>query len=73
MTDEEKALKIFEERMDGFEREIILCRNLAKKWQFVNLTKAKICPCEFETRESALLDLMKYFPKCKRMVIQEYE
>ena len=72
MTKKEKALKIIEHRLDDTITEVVLCRNLANKWQFVNLTKAKICPCEFETRELALLDLMKYFPKCKSMTIKEF-
>lgn len=71
MTGEEKAIKIIETRKDNTTRDIRLCRNVQGKWQFVNLDKFKICPCEFESRELALLDLMKYFSKCSKMEIIE--
>ena len=33
--------------------------NEAGKYQYVNLTKEKICPCEFDSYEAAFADLLK--------------
>ncbi|WP_075810313.1 hypothetical protein [Clostridium perfringens] len=38
-------------------------------YSFINLTKKHICPCKFNTKEEALLDLYEYKAKG---VIKEY-
>lgn len=46
-------------RDDG-EFEIMICRNKSDNtFSFVNLTKAHICTCRFDTVEDALKDLDK--------------
>lgn len=41
--------------------EVLLVRKkLEDKYQFINLTKGHICPCEFNTVQEAIEDLVKY-------------
>jgi hypothetical protein len=41
------------------------------KWQYVNLTKGYICPCQFDTREEALVDFIKYSNKFCKVEFEE--
>ena len=65
----EKPLKITEYKKENpnEKRTILLMPTKdGTKWQYVNLTKGYICPCQFDTREEALIDFIKYSNKfCK--------
>lgn len=65
----EKPLKITEYKKENpnEKRTILLMPTKdGTKWQYVNLTKGYICPCQFDTREEALIDFIKYSDKfCK--------
>ena len=57
---------IFREfRNDGKSYDIAIFANEAGKYQYVNLTKEKICPCEFDSYEAAFADLLKYINQGK--------
>ena len=52
---------LIREIIAGYEVRIIsICRNINDKWQFINLTKNKICPCEFNSEQEAFNDLYNY-------------
>ena len=65
----DKPLKITEYKKENpNERRTILLMPTkdGTKWQYVNLTKGYICQCQFDTREDALKDFIKYSDKfCK--------
>ncbi len=56
---------ITEQRTDGKTYNIAIFHNENGKFQYVNLTKEKICPCEFDTYEKAFSDLLKYINEGK--------
>lgn len=56
---------IHEIKTDGVEYDIGIYHNESGKFQYVNLTKEKICPCEFDTYEQAFSDLLKYINEGK--------
>ena len=37
------------------------------KWQYINLTKGYICPFQFDSREEALKDFVKYANKLSKV------
>ena len=39
------------------------------KWQYINLTKGYICPYQFDSREEALKDFVKYANKFFKVVL----
>ena len=43
------------------------------KWQFINLTKGHICPCQFDSRDDALHDFVKYSSKFSRVEFEELD
>lgn len=52
---------IFKEvKTDGKIYKICICQNDKGKFQYVNLTKEKICPCEFNSYGEAFADLIQY-------------
>ena len=56
---------IKEIRTDGKVYDISIFVNESGKYQYVNLTKEKICPCEFDSYEAAFADLLKYINQGK--------
>ena len=56
---------INEIKTDGKVDKIIICQNDNGKYQHVNLTKGKICQCEFDSHFAAFVDLMIYNLGCK--------
>lgn len=51
---------IKEVKTDGKVYKIMICQNDSGKFQYINLTKGKICPCEFNSYGEAFGDLMAY-------------
>ena len=41
------------------------------KWQYINLTKGYICPCQFYSREEALKDFVNYANKFFKVEFEE--
>lgn len=41
------------------------------KWQYINLTKGYICPCQFDSRQEALLDFVNYSSKFYKVEFEE--
>ena len=41
------------------------------KWQYINLTKGYICPCQFDSREEALKDFVKFANKFSKVEFEE--
>jgi hypothetical protein len=73
---DEKPLKITEYKKENHnEKRTILLIPIkdGSKWQYVNLTKGYICPCQFNTREEALLDFVKYSNKFFRVEFEELD
>lgn len=58
-------MTIRETKADGTVYEIAIFSNEKGKFQLVNLTKEKICPCEFDSRKDAFLDLAGYIAEGK--------
>lgn len=58
-------LVIKELKEDGKIYEISIFVNELGKYQYINLTKEKICPCEFNSYEEAFADLSKYIKQGK--------
>ena len=56
---------IKEVRTDGKMYKIAIFINESGKYQYVNLTKEKICPCEFDSYGEAFADLVKYIREGK--------
>ena len=72
--EDEKPLKITEYKKETpNEKKVILLMPTkdGTKWQYVNLTKGYICPCQFDTREAALNDFVKYAPKFHKVEFEE--
>lgn len=73
---DEKPLKITEYKKENHneKRTILLIPTKdGSKWQYVNLTKGYICTCQFNTREEALLDFVKYSNKFFRVEFEELD
>lgn len=73
---DEKPLKITEYKKENHneKRTILLIPTKdGSKWQYVNLTKGYICQCQFNTREEALLDFVKYSNKFFRVEFEELD
>ena len=71
---EENPIKITEyKKEDHNEKRTILLMPTkdGTKWQYINLTKGYICPCQFDTRQEALLDFVKYSSKFYRVEFEE--
>lgn len=43
------------------------------KWQYINLTRGYICPCQFDSREEALKDFVQYADKFKKVEFEELD
>lgn len=56
---------IHETKTDGTVYDIAIFQNKNGKFQFVNLTKETISPCEFNSYEEAFTDLLKYIREGK--------
>ena len=72
--EQERPLKIYEYKKETpHEKKVIvlLPTKDGTKWKFVNLSKGYICPCEFDTREEALTDFVKYANALHRVEIEE--
>lgn len=72
--EEDKPLKIYEYKKENHndKRTILLMPTKdGTKWQFINLTKGYICPCQFDTREAALLDFVKFAHEFYRVEFEE--
>ena len=70
----DKPLKITEYKKENpnEKRTILLMPTKdGTKWQYVNLTKGYICPCQFNTREEALIDFIKYSNKFCKVEFEE--
>lgn len=73
---DEKPLKITEYKKENHneKRTILLIPTKdGSKWQYINLTKGYLCPCQFNTREEALLDFVKYSNKFFRVEFEELD
>ena len=66
-------MRLKETRTDGTERDIAIFKNDSNKYQFVNLTKGHICPCEFDSEKNAFSDLYTFFEsgKIKSIEVEE--
>lgn len=51
---------IHETKTDGKVYDISIFKNKNEKYQFVNLTKQTVSPCEFNSYEEAFADLLNY-------------
>lgn len=56
---------IKEVKTDGKVYKISIFINHNVRYQYVNLTKEKICPCEFDSYGEAFSDLVKYIHQGK--------
>ena len=77
-NDMEKPLKITEYKKENSneKRTIFLMLMPTKdgtKWQYINLTKGYICPCQFNSRDEALKDFVKYANKFCKVEFEEME
>lgn len=73
---DEKPLKITEYKKENHNEKktiLLIPTKDGSKWQYVNLTKGYICPCQFNTREEALLDFVKYSNKFFRVEFEELD
>lgn len=73
---DEKPLKITEYKKENHneKRTILLIPTKdGSKWQYINLTKGYLCTCQFNTREEALLDFVKYSNKFFRVEFEELD
>lgn len=69
----ETPLKITEYKKENNERRTILLipTKDGTKWQYINLTKGYICPFQFDSREEALKDFVKYVNKLSKVEFEE--
>lgn len=69
----ETPLKITEYKKETNEKRTILLipTKDGTKWQYINLTKGYICPCQFYSREEALKDFVKYSNKFFKVEFEE--
>lgn len=56
---------IHEIKTDGTTYDIAIFQNKNGKFQYINLTKETISPCEFNSYEEAFTDLLKYIREGK--------
>ena len=71
---DEKPLKIHEYTKENQKRTILLMPTKdGKHWQYINVTKGYICPCEFNNREEALMDFVKYSSKLHKVEFEELD
>lgn len=69
----ETPLKITEYKKENNEKRtiILIPTKDGTKWQYINLTKGYICPCQFDSREEALKDFVKYANKFFKVEFEE--
>lgn len=69
-----KPLKITEyKKEDQNEKRTILLLSAkdGQHWQYVNLTKGYICPCQFNSHAEALKDFVNYSHKFSKVEFEE--
>ena len=69
----ETPLKITEYKKENNEKRtiILIPTKDGTKWQYINLTKGYICPYQFDSREEALKDFVKYANKLSKVEFKE--
>lgn len=69
----ETPLKITEYKKENNEKRtiILIPTKDGTKWQYINLTNGYICPCQFDSREEALKDFVKYANKFFKVEFEE--
>lgn len=69
-----KPIKIIEHKKEGEINKILLFPTKdGTKWQYINLTRGYICPCQFDSREDALKDFVQYAYKFNKVEFEELD
>lgn len=69
----ETPLKITEYKKENNEKRtiILIPTKDGNKWQYINLTEGYICPRQFDSREEALKDFVKFANKFCKVEFEE--
>lgn len=73
-----KPLKIteyFKEGTGKLSKQVVLLLPIKETtmWKFVNITKCHVTPFEFDSKEEALIDFMKYTDKMYKVTFEDFE